>query len=204
MWPRLSAFVVWSLVAATLVFWTVRVFVRSPEAPSNALEAGQGAAPRGDLARLFGSAPVLPAAVQAVPAADARFRLIGVMAPKGARSGTAARYGLALISVDGKPPRAFQVGSRLDTRLVLQSVGWRSASIGPADGARELTIELPAMLPAATGRVFPAQPESGVPSPPQTMPAMPMAPAPMPGMPVPGMSQPMPMPMPPATAPDTN
>ena len=86
------------------------------------------------------------AAPVVAPDVAARFKLTGVVAA-GRREGA----GLALISVDGKPPRAYRVGERVDPQLVLQSVALRSARITAADGAPALTLELPAPTPAATG-----------------------------------------------------
>ena len=69
------------------------------------------------------------------------------MAPRSSAAQAEVGHGLALIAVDGKPAKAFAVGARLDSDLVLQSVGLRTASIGPAQGARSVLLELPA-LPA--------------------------------------------------------
>ena len=155
MFARLSAFVIWSLVAAAVVFWALRFGISSPQAPAYAVPIDRAAPPRGDLARLFGAPPVVAVAEEARPEAPSRFRLLGVMAPRSStREGTGA-YGLALIAVDGKPPRAFAVGSKLDTDLVLQSVGLRTASLGSAQGARSVLLELPALPAPATGSLPP-------------------------------------------------
>lgn len=151
MFARLSAFVIWSLVAATVVFWALRFGVASAKAPAHAVAIGKAPPPRGDLARLFGAPPVMVAAVESVPEATSRFRLVGVMAPRSARTETSGEYGLALIAVDGKPPRAYTVGASLDTDLVLQSVGLRSAAIGAPKGPRSVLLELPALPEPATG-----------------------------------------------------
>ncbi len=148
---RLSAFVIWSLVAASAVFWALRFGVQVPQAPAHAVPIDRAAPPRGDLARLFGAAPVLAVTEGARPEAPSRFRLVGVMAPKSSTPQGTGAYGLALIAVDGKPPRAFAVGAKLDSDLVLQSVGLRTASLGPAQGARSLLLELPALPAPATG-----------------------------------------------------
>ena len=147
----MSAFVIWSLVAAALVFWALRFGVSSPQAPAYAVPIDRAAPPRGDLAR-------------AVRRAAGRRRGRGsaaggaVALPPGRRDGAALQppegngaYGLALIAVDGKPPRAFAVGAKLDTDLVLQSVGLRTASLGTPQGARSVLLELPALPAPATG-----------------------------------------------------
>jgi len=151
MLSRLSAFVIWALVAATAVFWGLRVLVHAPAAPAYTVPVGDASAVRGDLNRLLGSAPV---ATAATPTADtnSRFRLLGIMAPKYS-SGAVATHGVALIAVDGKMPKAYAVGSRLDGDLVLQSVSLRTASIGPEQGATAITLELPPLAAAATGKL---------------------------------------------------
>ena len=155
MLARLSAFVIWALVAATAVFWGLRLFVTAPAAPLSAVAVGDAAAVRVDLSRLLGAAP--PAPVAAVAEAGSRFRLLGIVAPPAARPGAlpgtvqGATQGVALIAVDGKLARAYRVGAALDGELVLQSVSLRSAAIGPARGAPTLMLEMPALPVAATG-----------------------------------------------------
>ena len=202
MFARLSAFVIWSLVAATAVFWALRFGVHAPQAPAHAVPIDRAAAPRGDLARLFGAAPVLAFAPEAqAPEAPSRFRLIGVMAPKSSIPEGTGAYGLALIAIDGKPAKAFAVGARLDSEMVLQSVGLRTASLGSSQGARTVLLELPALPPPATG-VLPAPGAPGVPVPaaasmlrPNTNPVPAPPPVMAPGTPSP-LGQPQPAPVP--------
>jgi len=186
---RLSAFVIWALVAATAVFWGLRLLVRAPAAPSYAVAVGDAAAVRADLSRVLGSAPVATAAQVAAPEVSSRFKLIGIMAPKGKQAEAApAGSGVALIAVDGKPPKAFVVGSQLDGDMVLQSVSMRTASIGPAQGAASVKLELPPLPAAATGTLSPLTSGSAgpgmaaaPPTLPQPVPTRPgLAPAPMP------------------------
>ena len=207
---------IWSLVAAALVFWALRFGVSPPQAPAYAVPIDRAAPPRGDLARLFGAPPVVAVAEESRPEAPSRFRLVGVMAPRSSTAEGTGAYGLALIAVDGKPPRAFAVGAKLDSDLVLQSVGLRTASIGSAQGARSVLLELPALPAPATGVLpppgsarrprrrrppppaRPAAVPAPVASPPAMAPAMAPAPAPAPVMqpqaaqPVPGSANPQP------------
>ena len=160
MLARLSAFVIWALVAATAVFWGLRLFVRAPSAPAYVVPVGDASAVRGDLTRLLGAAPV--AAVGVMPAVEgsSRFRLFGIMAPR-ASAGAVAAHGVALIAVDGKMPKAYTVGARLDGDLMLQSVSLRTVSIGAGQGAPAITLELPPLTAAATGKL----PTGGMPVP---------------------------------------
>lgn len=151
MLARLTAFVVWALVAATAVFWGLRLLVRPQPAPTYAVAVGDAGALRGDLTRLLGATPATPsAAAAAAPELASRFKLLGVMASKYSQGD-----GYALIAVDAKPARAYAVGAPLDGDLVLQSVSLRSAAIGPAQGSPALTLEVPVLPAAATGTLPP-------------------------------------------------
>lgn len=150
---RLVAFVVWAVAAACAAYWGLRLMITPRPVPSQAQSVSMSAAQRGDIAKLFAAAPVA-ASTPAEPALAARFKLVGVMAPGMSQKGGAeggAGQGIALISIDDKPPRAYRVGARVDQSLVLQSVAKRSASIGPADGAAAVKLELPAPATPATG-----------------------------------------------------
>jgi general secretion pathway protein C len=169
---RLVAFVVWAAVAACAAYWGLRLIVTPRPVPSQAQSVSMSAAQRGDIAKLFAEAPTA-SATQVEPGLAARFKLVGVMAPKDADAGR--EQGVALISIDDKPPRAYRVGARVDQALVLQSVAKRSAAIGPVSGAAALQLELPAPAPPATGSLPRAEAILGA----GTLPAGPVA-APMP------------------------
>jgi general secretion pathway protein C len=195
---RVSAFIVWALVAAGVAFWGLRILVRPTPVPAHALAVSTAQTARADVARVFAD-PQVAAQVAAQPALASRFKLIGVMAPKpGDRPG-----GVALIAVDDKPPRAYVVGAQLDTNLVLQTVSMRSAAIGsPQGGAPAVVLELPPLPAPATGTLPPAgggstqtpPPLSSGPPPPAQAPLTPPpTPAPPPPMMQPqGVMQPAP------------
>ena len=151
MLARLSAFTIWALVAAALVFWGMRLFVQAPGTPAYAVAVGESSVARGDLNRLLGAGPVSAAPVAVETSAVGRFRLLGVMAPKASDGSGPAALGVALLTVDGKMPKAYVVGSPVDGDLVLQSVSLRSAAIGPVQGAATVTLEIPRAAAAATG-----------------------------------------------------
>ena len=102
MLARLSAFVIWALVAASAVFWGLRLSVSAPQAPQHAIPVGETAALRGDMVRLLGVTPVSTVAAVAAPEAASRFKLLGVMAPKPGKASAPSQQGVALIAVDGK------------------------------------------------------------------------------------------------------
>jgi general secretion pathway protein C len=85
-----------------------------------------------------------------VPVASSRFKLIGVVAPRAER---AAAEGLALIAIDGKPPKAYRVGAAVDGELVLQRVHARGADLGARDATvASVALDVPPLPPPATGR----------------------------------------------------
>ena len=151
MLARTCTFVVWALVAAAALFWGLKLFVAAPAAPRETTLVLPGTGVRGDLTRLLGAdAPAAPVLAAAKPVADARFQLIGVVSP---RSSRAASEGLALIAVDGKPPKAFRIGAVVDGDTVLQSVQARSASLGLRGGVSQVSLQIPAVAPPATGSI---------------------------------------------------
>lgn len=189
MTTRLLSFVIWAVVAVSAVFWLMRLSTRADAAPAHAVTVGQGApVASADLSRLLGSSRSSASAQPDIePAVDARFRLIGVVAARASDPDT----GLALIAIDGKPPRPIGLGGVVDGALVLLAVNHRRADLGPIGGSPTVKLELPIVpepsrstrLPGAGGALAnPAplpsttQAASLVPVPP------PARPAPLPGV----------------------
>lgn len=175
MQARLSAFLVWALVAAGVAFWGLRLIARPAALPANVQAVDSRVIAGGDFVRMLGAAPVVESAAPAPIAESSRFKLLGVLAPAG-REGSSLRSqgGVALIAVDGKPAKPYAIGAPLDTGLILQSVARRSASIGSVGGAASVVLELPPPAPPATGTLPPATPDSEpaalqqhIPAPPQ-------------------------------------
>lgn len=167
---RLAAMVIWAAAAASAVFWGYRVFVKPVAVPPQATVAVVGApAAGGDLTRLFGApAPVAPPPTEAAAPADARFKLVGVVAPVAGQ-----RSGLALISVDGKAARPVGVGGVVDGDLAVVSVSHRRVELGSRGGGNTMALELPALPEANRGTLDTAA--TGVP--PMPAPGMPVAPS---------------------------
>ncbi len=194
MLARLSAFVIWALVAAASVFWGLRLLVRPSPPPASAVTLGHGGAVSTDLSRLLG-AEELPQAVAIAPAST-RFKLLGVMAGRPGMPGA----GVALISIDGKPPRTYAAGARVEDQLVVQSLSLRSATLGPAQGTPAFVLEIPPLPAPATGTLgqvpgadmralSPAAPPPVMP-PPSDMPAQAVDPSLQPSVPLPGEMSP--------------
>ncbi len=157
---RWVTFVVWAAVAATALYWGLKLAVRPLPAPAQVQVADGGAAVRGDLTRLLGVDAVEPPPDAGPgPAAEARFNLVGVVSP---RAPQAAREGLALIAVDGKPPKAFRIGAVVEGQTVLQSVEPRGASLGPRDGPVQIALRIAPPAAAAVG-TLPSALQPGLP-----------------------------------------
>ena len=151
---RLSAFVVWALVAASALFWGFRWHSASPGAL--VAVAGFGASPAlsEDLGRVLGSAPKSPVLAVAPEApAVQRYRLLGVVAARSAANARAP--GVGLIAVDSAPPRAFAVGSQIEADVVLQSVSATSATLATGQGLVLGVLQAPS-IGAATSSQAPA------------------------------------------------
>ena len=138
--------VVWAAAAASVAWWGLRVWGGASQAPSSEAPPAVAPAPVADqaaVARLLGA--VAPAGPAMAPVAVNRFVLLGVMA-------SPSRMGSALIAVDGKPGRAFRVGSKVDEGIVLESVEPRKARLAPvAGGGEPIFLEMPLSRQQSTG-----------------------------------------------------
>ncbi|MBI5719882.1 MAG: hypothetical protein HZC37_19590 [Burkholderiales bacterium] len=149
---RWATFLVWALVAASAAAWGLKLFVTAPSAPPQVAVAGQSQLPRGDITRVLGAdaPPVDPTAGESLAGApaDARFQLVGVVAPRGSET---ARGGVALIAVDGKPARAYRVGALVDGENIVQAIRARGADLGPSGGKVLVALNIPPPAPPTTG-----------------------------------------------------
>jgi general secretion pathway protein C len=147
---RFVAFVIWAAVAASIVFWALRLWAQPIAVPAHAVVVATAGGFKGDLGRVLGpDAPIAMASMAAAPVqADSRFRLIGVVAP---RPSSAQAEGLALIATDGKPAKAYRVGREVEGELVLLGVHARGASLGPRGQPPQIDLQLPALPPPTTG-----------------------------------------------------
>ena len=146
MGARWTAWIVWAALAASLVFWGLRLSGRSAPVPAHAETVATGQAVQGDVLRLFAASPAASQPMAQAPDVAARFRVLGVVA--GLREHSP---GWALIAVDGKAPRAVAVGATVEGALILQSVTQTRVEIGPRGAAALASLDLPLLPPAATG-----------------------------------------------------
>jgi general secretion pathway protein C len=163
---RIFALIIWAAVAASLAYWGLRWLARPTGVPTNATPVSMDSGTQGDLRRLL-TGPAKASGPQvdtsAASALASRMKLLGVVAPRQETD----HNGVALISIDGKPPKAIRVGGVIEGDTVLQSLTQRGASIGPAGGPAAATLDLPLLPPPATGSLPP--PEGVSTTPPQSM-----------------------------------
>lgn len=135
---RLSALMLAALLAASIVYWVLRWPVAHTALPVQEVSmATASLSAPGQQALL---APLLGAGAAALDPAPAglaaRLVLSGVVA-------SATGGGVALISVDGKPARAYAVGSPVTDGLVLQAVAPRRALLARSVQAPvDFTLEM--------------------------------------------------------------
>jgi general secretion pathway protein C len=128
-WSRVITLVFWAMAAASLAWWGLRLGSSAKSAQVALAPVAMNAEVSVDpaaLARLLGAAA--PSAAAPAPGAASRFALLGVVAGP-------SNKGAALIAVDGKPGRAYRVGSKIDDGVMLQAVEPRRARLGPAADA---------------------------------------------------------------------
>jgi general secretion pathway protein C len=81
-----------------------------------------------------------------------QYRLLGVVAPRGAAAST---QGVALISIGEQPAKAWRTGAVIEGETVLLSVGKRSAQLGPRGGPVTTELTLPEPSVAANNNLPP-------------------------------------------------
>ncbi|MDP2371636.1 type II secretion system protein N [Rhodoferax sp.] len=142
----MATFLLWVAASASLAFWGLKWSTAGVKLPGASVAGSGGPAPTDPraLARLLGAEGALTP-VMAAPDAASRYTLMGVVA--GVHGA-----GVALISVDGKAARPFEVGAVIEAPLVLKSVASRQAILaGGIDAPATVTLELPPVkhLPAS-------------------------------------------------------
>ena len=136
---RGATLAVWLLVGSSLVFWGLRLLPapggNAPVPAPTPLSQPHAQA----MAPLLGVAAAVPDHPTAHTLQAPRVTVFGVMA------GHAANTGVALLAIDGKPPKPVRVGTELEPGMVVQSVHPREVRLGPsAEGPSTLTLTLPA------------------------------------------------------------
>jgi len=131
---------VWAAVAASLVYWGFTVAGPRTPLPDGARLPAPDSMGGGGWSQVLGAAPVADDDDEPAMADDSRFQLLGVVAPQGAAQSS---QGVALIAVDGQPPRAVRTGAVVDGETVLLAVERRAAQLGPRGGPATVALNLP-------------------------------------------------------------
>ncbi len=135
-WP--SA-LIWAVVGFSAVAWFLHIqglYASRQLAPAAQIDA-QSAPDTVALARLLGDgeAPVASAVAQPSNPVAGRFSLAGVVLSGG--------NSVALISVEGKPPKPVMIGAEVEGGWVLRHVGVKRAELSSGgQGLPSLTLEL--------------------------------------------------------------
>jgi general secretion pathway protein C len=107
---RILTLLLFALLCATLAYWSLQLFAhRSPVAPAGAVAQAPAPIDLAQASRLFGGATAAPTVAAAV-----NIQVVGVVA--------AGRSGIALLSIDGRAARPFQVGQPVADGVVLATV----------------------------------------------------------------------------------
>jgi general secretion pathway protein C len=142
---RTSAWLVWALLAGSIVFWGLRLGVAPQGLPEQVRTVGAEQASRGDILRLFANPSDLGATPPAEQAAAAsRLKLMGVVA-----GGVGS--GWAMLSIDGLPTRMIRVGGQVTADWVVLSVSTQLVEVGPIGGPPAARLDLPLPAAPATG-----------------------------------------------------
>jgi len=158
---RIFAFLVWAVCAAGLAYWGLRWLAKPLPVPPHSSTVSMTAAPKADMARLLTAPETSPDA--AGPSAEqsalaARIQLIGLMAAAGNGSGPS----VALLSIDGKPAKAFKVGQSIDGEQVVQAITRQGVDIGLPGQPATATLPAQTLPAAATGTLPSAMPDTPV------------------------------------------
>lgn len=175
LFSRALSALVWALAAASVVFWWAQAANLGSVRQANvAAPAALNVAVQ-DVAYALGARVRQGAAEATAAPKNSSYELVGVLA------GTRSQKGAALIAVDGKKPKPYQVGATIDGEdgFVLQALQGRTARLGASmAGATLQALEMPPFTPAARPPAPAAQPvatAAGVPAAP-AVPAVPAAP----------------------------
>jgi general secretion pathway protein C len=170
MLQRFVTFGVWTLVGGSLMLLALKLLPSPLTAPPGVQALAPEAPPPASLSRLFGQSTLEAPPLVATPT-DGRFRLLGVVAPRDAGLQTA--QGVALLSIDGGPPKAYRVGQVVDGEMRLLAVEAGAAGLGQ-NGVIAVQLQLQTPPAAATGSLPPALGSQVAPMPAQMPPGMPL------------------------------
>jgi general secretion pathway protein C len=174
---RLASVLLFAALCAIAAGWALQLLApRAPVAPGGAVAQAQAPSDLRLAGQLFGGIPATSSIAAA--SAPSNIQVTGVVA--------AGSRGIALLAIDGKPAKAFQVGESVSDGLKLVSVSGDSVELDRSGTA--LTLPAPprgsiAVLTAGPQRsAGPGAPPSG---PPTGVPVVPAPLGPLPPRPLP-------------------
>lgn len=187
--PHLAATVLFAALCAVVTYWGLQLFApRVAIAPAGSLVDWQKAPDLVAASRLFGAPPSAVEAQRAA-AVSSNIKVLGVAA--------SPHRGSAVLSIDGKPPKAYLAGEKIEEHSLLVEVRADAVVIEQAGGR----VELPAPERPDTA-VLSAGPspsaDAGAAAP---VPVAPVAPSPPPRPVPPPRAVPPPQPLPPPAPP---
>lgn len=139
--PTLVTTTVWAALGLSGVAWGLALWPNDGQPMAASVASTEVAKPSlaqaADIAKVLGASSPVPSTPVAAAPADLRMSLLGVaMAGKG--------NAIAVISLDGQPPKPFHIGATVSEGLVLQAVTATQALLGAAlKSPTQSTLELP-------------------------------------------------------------
>jgi general secretion pathway protein C len=190
---RLVSVLLFAALCAIMAGWALQLLApKAPIAPGGAIAQAQAPLDLRQAGLLFGGAPSV--AGNATPAPPSNIQVTGVLA--------AGPSGVALLAIDGKPARPFQVGDRVSDGLAVVSVSPDTVELDRGGVAVRLPAPARGSIAVLTsGPQANADTSGGAPVPPIVRPAPAAPTAPMRALPAPTIFAQPPPPQPPAGAP---
>lgn len=135
LWPRWAAAAVWLGVGLSAVHWGTRIWDQRPAAPVPVIAPPALVLDAQQVARALGAGGTAAPEVAAAP--TARHKLLGL-------ASDASGHGVALISSDDAPPKAYRLGAQLPDGLYVKRLGARQVVLSAqALGLDGPHLELP-------------------------------------------------------------
>ncbi len=122
--PAILALLLFAALCASLAYWLLQWFAPAPRAVAAPPEAARTIAPVAAASALFGGRPQDSGGVQV--------QLRGIL--------QAGKASVAIISAEGKPPRALPVDAEVLPGLTIREVGARTVVLSGRGAERELTL----------------------------------------------------------------
>lgn len=151
---------VWVGVGASAAAWALPWWPSAQPSQPVTVVSAQVAVPPAAWGLLFGDAGAAPAL--AAPSADAsRFTVLGLIGPREPQAGSTA---VVVLSVDGKPPRAYRVGQSVDNTWLIRSISPQGVELATSAVGPTIRLPVPVWTASAAGATAPPAlpPDQGI------------------------------------------